>query len=179
MASLAPSSLAWPLSHGGNSIGWNRTNRNIATWFSEIISAEKGYWGVHSKAGRAKSARWTQCRVLLRKVCGVQCSSLLLLTSPLAASSSSFSSSSFSSPLHRRLSAHNFSCCCAAGALSAAAWPRFESRLVFGLLHDGAAPQAPQNTCLFCLASPKPSLWEFLRRLVEALWVILGEICHL
>ena len=72
--------------------------------------------------------------------------------------SSSFSSSSFSSPLHRRLSAHNFSCCCAAGALSAAAWPRFESRLVFGLLHDGAAPQAPQNTCLFCLASPKPSL---------------------
>ena len=73
-------------------------------------------------------------------------------------SSSSFSSSSFSSPLHRRLSAHNFSCCCAAGALSAAAWPRFESRLVFGLLHDGAAPQAPQNTCLFCLASPKPSL---------------------
>ena len=68
------------------------------------------------------------------------------------------SSSSFSSPLHRRLSAHNFSCCCAAGALSAAAWPRFESRLVFGLLHDGAAPQAPQNTCLFCLASPKPSL---------------------
>ena len=73
-------------------------------------------------------------------------------------SSSSSSSSSFSSPLHRRLSAHNFSCCCAAGALSAAAWPRFESRLVFGLLHDGAAPQAPQNTCLFCLASPKPSL---------------------
>ena len=72
--------------------------------------------------------------------------------------SSSSSSSSFSSPLHRRLSAHNFSCCCAAGALSAAAWPRFESRLVFGLLHDGAAPQAPQNTCLFCLVSPKPSL---------------------
>ena len=76
-----------------------------------------------------------------------------------SSSSSSFSPSSFfSSPLHRRLSAHNFSCCCAAGALSAAAWPRFESRLVFGLLHDGAAPQAPQNTCLFCLASSKPSL---------------------
>ena len=80
-------------------------------------------------------------------------------TSSSSCSSSSFSfSSSSSSPLHRRLSAHNFSCCCAAGALSAAAWPRFESRLVFGLLHDGAAPQAPQNTCLFCLASPKPSL---------------------
>ena len=83
-------------------------------------------------------------------------------TSSSSYTSSSFSSfsssSSFSSPLHRRLSAHNFSCCCAAGALSAAAWPRFESRLVFGLLHDGAAPQAPQNTCLFCLASPKPSL---------------------
>ena len=50
-------------------------------------------------------------------------------------------------------SAHNFRCC-APPALSAAAWPRFESRLVFGLLHDGATPQCSSRNSHFRQVSP-------------------------
>ena len=71
-------------------------------------------------------------------------------------------------------SAHNFRCC-APPALSAAAWPRFESRLVFGLLHDGATPQCSSRNSHFRLVSPHLRLWDLLLRLVEAFWVILGK----
>ena len=94
---------------------------------------------------------------------------------PATSSSSSFSSSSLLLlPPPPPTSAHNFRCC-APPALSAAAWPRFESRLVFGLLHDGATPQCSSRNSHFRLVSPHLRLWDLLLRLVEAFWVILGK----